>query len=67
MSYPGLINEHPYELKEREHMVFHIAENEFQNECEFCKAEKCKECKGIGMTNDCNNICEKCNGRGRIL
>ena len=67
MSYPGLIDEHPLDAKQRYHEECHIGENEFDDQCSFCYAEKCLDCRGAGMTNDCKKICSKCDGRGRLL
>ena len=67
MSYPGLINDYPTESREREHQEYHIAENEFVDKCIFCQVERCHECKGTGMTNQCALVCWRCDGRGRII
>lgn len=68
MSYPGLL----YELgdqrdsKQKEHEEYHVAENIFEEGCNFCVVEKCLDCRGRGMTEQCE-ICKRCDGRGRIL
>lgn len=66
MSYPGLLEER-YELIEKDHQEFHIDQHIFQKGCNFCIAEKCNACEGTGMTNDCHDICRKCDGRGRVI
>lgn len=67
MSYPGLREETLLELKEREHQDYHIAEHIFDEGCEWCKVEKCGQCKGLGMSQNGTFVCGKCNGRGRLL
>lgn len=67
MSYPGLIDETPLESREREHQDYHIAEHIFEDHCEWCKVEKCQQCKGRGMSENGALVCGKCNGRGRII
>lgn len=67
MSYPGLTNEHPTDAQQREHEDNHIAENIFVDGCGFCRVEKCVQCKGTGMSENCALICGKCGGIGRII
>ena len=62
-----ILNDHPTEAREKEHQDYHIAENIFEDKCVFCQVEKCIQCRGTGMSNNCALICGKCDGRGRII
>lgn len=55
------------EAKEKEHQEFHVAEYIFDEGCEWCKVEKCNQCRGWGMNENGKLICGRCYGRGRIL
>jgi len=66
MSYPGLAKD-LIEAREKEHQEYHIDENVFNDHCVWCEVERCKQCRGRGMSENGALVCVKCDGRGRII
>jgi len=39
----------------------------FNDHCVWCEVERCKQCRGRGMSENGALVCVKCDGRGRII